>query len=97
VTYDELRQRNRAEHASKFAGTKPRNGSSSLSFYFLLSYFLLDAPSTNIPASIPAQDNKQLPPLPIISNQQAYNPTPTNPPPKRSNVRKNQYGDEVYD
>jgi hypothetical protein len=26
VTYDELRQRNRTEHASKFAGTKVRNG-----------------------------------------------------------------------
>lgn len=33
VTYDELRQRNRAEHASKFAGPKPRNGLSLFVFY----------------------------------------------------------------
>jgi hypothetical protein len=26
ITYDELRQKNRAEYASKFAGIKPRNG-----------------------------------------------------------------------
>ena len=33
VTYDDLRQRNRAEHASKFAGPKPRNGLSLFVFY----------------------------------------------------------------
>jgi hypothetical protein len=65
-------------------------------FIFVLCYFLLDILSTNIPTSTPTQDNKQLPPLPIMSNEQAHPPTPTNLS-KRSNVRKNQYGDEVYD
>ncbi|CAF0784519.1 unnamed protein product [Adineta ricciae] len=73
VTYDDLRQRNRAEHASKFAGPKPRN----------------DVPP-------PIQDPKQLPPLPVISNDPAPCPIITNQT-KRSSVRKNQYGDEIYD
>lgn len=54
----------------------------------------------NTPTSLPVQDNKQLPPIPIISNDQAYRPTSAATPPsssKRSNVRKNQYGDEVYE
>ncbi|UJR36249.1 hypothetical protein I4U23_028981 [Adineta vaga] len=73
VTYDELRQRNRAEHASKFPGVKPRN----------------DTPT-------PIEDSKQLPPSPIVSNDLAPRPI-TSSLSKKSNIRKNQYGDEVYD
>jgi len=80
VTYDELRQRNRAEHATKFAGTKTRN----------------DAPPTTIPTSPIVQDNKQHPPLPILTNEQTSSLIPPNAS-KRSNTRKNQYGDEVYE
>ncbi|CAF0816321.1 unnamed protein product [Rotaria sp. Silwood1] len=80
VTYDELRQKNRAEHASKFSGTKVRN----------------DTPSTNTPTNVSVQDNRKPAPLPIISNEPTLNPITTNPP-KRSNARKNQYGDEVYE
>jgi len=58
VTYDELRQRNRAEYASKYPAVKP-------------------SPSP--------------PPQPVVANEQ----TTTNK--KRSTVRKNQYGDEIYD
>ncbi|CAF1410680.1 unnamed protein product [Adineta steineri] len=74
VTYDELRQRNRAEHATKFPGTKP--------------------PTNNPMPPTPIQDNRQLAPLPIISNEQVATRPITS---KRSNARKNQYGDEVYD
>jgi hypothetical protein len=42
------------------------------------------------------QDNRQLPPLPITRNEQGLQPIATNPA-KRSNVRKNQYGDDVFD
>ena len=42
------------------------------------------------------QDSRQLPPLPITRNEQGLQPIATNPG-KRSTVRKNQYGDEVYD
>ncbi|CAF2553227.1 unnamed protein product [Rotaria sp. Silwood2] len=80
VTYDELRQKNRAEHTSKFSGTKIRN----------------DTPPANTSTNTPVQDNKKLAPLPIITNEPTLNPITTNPP-KRSNARKNQYGDEVYD
>lgn len=61
--------------------------------YFYFIFFLLDTPSTNTPVSTSGQDNKQLPPLPIVTNEQGLHPSPS----KRSNLRKNQYGDEVYD
>lgn len=59
-------------------------------FLLFILFALLDTPPTNIPTPAPSPTNKQLLPPPILSNEQ---PTPS----KRSNVRKNQYGDEVYD
>jgi hypothetical protein len=38
VSYDELRQKNRTEYASKFSGTKARNG---LSFILIISFFYI--------------------------------------------------------
>ncbi|CAF3532379.1 unnamed protein product [Rotaria sordida] len=64
VTYDELRQKNRTEHALKFSGTKVRN----------------DTPSTNTPTNIPVQDNRKLAPLPINTNERTSNSITTNPP-----------------
>ena len=94
VTYDELRQRNRTDHAAKFSGTKVRTGSSFALFPASFNRFtplLLDAPAasgTALPA--PIQDARSMPPLPIVSTEP---PSPS----KRSNKRKNQYGDEVYE
>ncbi len=65
-------------------------------FFVCFIFFQLDTISTNTPTTPPGQDNKQLSPLPIVANEQGYNPIISNPP-KRSNMRKNQYGDEVYD
>lgn len=53
--------------------------------------------NNNAPSNTSQQDNRKLAPLPSISKESAL--TPINPPPskQRSNTRKNQYGDEVYD
>ena len=97
VSYDELRQKNRTEHATKFSGTKVRNGlyfvSSLFPSYFL---FFLDSPASNTQPNAPVQDNRRPASLSIISNEPAPKPISTNPA-KRSNARKNQYGDEVYE
>ena len=98
VTYDELRQKNRAEHALKFSGTKVRNGSwFNMLINLIFSRFLSDTPSTNTSMNRSLQDNKQsFLSSPIRSNDPISHSTTTNRP-KQTNIRRNQYGDEVYD
>ena len=64
---------------------------------FYIAFYLphdLDAPVANAPT--PTSDSKSLLPPPLVSNDVKSPPVPNNAS-KRSNARKNQYGDEVYE
>lgn len=61
------------------------------SFWSLCS---LDAPVANAPT--PTSDSRSLLPPPLVTNDVKSPPVPNNAS-KRSNARKNQYGDEVYE